>query len=60
MAGEGIMKKYYAIGNKGSGSEVFTFKSKKDRDQFVAFGRADNRRAITAQKARGYRDQCNK
>ncbi len=50
------MKKYYAVGNKGCGSQVFSFATKKERDQFVAWGKADHRRAITAQKAKTYRD----
>jgi hypothetical protein len=53
-------KKFYAIGNFGNGSEVINFSTKKDRDYFVAFGKADNRRDITAKKAKNYRDICNK
>lgn len=51
---------YYAVGNIGSGSEVFTFKTKKERDHFVAWGKADYRRAITSKKAKTYRDIVNK
>jgi hypothetical protein len=54
------MKKWYAIGNKGYGSEVFEFGTKKERDHFVAWGKADNRRKIDAKKAKTYRDDCNK
>lgn len=54
------MKKWYAVGNIGSGSEVFVFDTKKDRDRFVAFGKADNRRVITAKKAKTHRDICNR
>lgn len=48
------MKKFYAVGNKGSGSEVFSFPTKKERDHFVAWGKADNRRSITAKEAKEY------
>ena len=50
---------YYAVGNIGSGSEVFTFTSKKERDNFVAFGKADYRGSITSKKAKTYRDPVN-
>lgn len=54
------MKTYYAVGNFGSGSEVVGFTNKTERDHFVAFGAADNRRAIAAKKATTYRDPVNR
>ena len=46
------MRHFYAVGNFGNGSQLLAFQSKKDRDYFVAWGRADNRRALTRQEAK--------
>jgi hypothetical protein len=46
------MKKYYATGNVGYGRQVFSFNSKKARNNFLAWGKADNRRFILAKDAK--------
>ena len=43
---------YYAVGNFGEGSQVLAFASKRARDSFVAWGEADNRRALPYKDAR--------
>ena len=49
------MKKYYATGNGGSGTAIYAFSSKKQRDEFVAWNEGyDQRRAVTLADARKY------
>jgi hypothetical protein len=45
---------YYAIGNFGYGTTGIRFQSKSARNEFVAFGVADLRRAVTLSVAKKY------
>jgi len=48
------LKYYYAIGNFGYGTTGIRFQSKSARNEFVAFGVADLRRAVTLSVAKKY------